>query len=88
MVYNSHDSEDDFHSGCRNVSHCLDNFYFSMRSVKVELLPFWFFVLTSNASLCGIFAPSPVFAWHEKPKWRQLELAIKLGLITWKNRGL
>ena len=28
MIHNSHDSEDDFRSGCRNVSHCQQQQFF------------------------------------------------------------
>ena len=28
-IHNSHDSEDDFHSGCQNVSHCQQQQFFS-----------------------------------------------------------
>ena len=35
-IHNSHDSEDDFRSGCRNVSHCQQQQFFSELSCNPD----------------------------------------------------
>ena len=36
-IHNSHDSEDDFRSGCRNVSHCQQQQFFSELTRTITL---------------------------------------------------